>query len=68
MNAKALESGRVETIYEDDEARLLKIRDVKGDAPDETKDDPPETDEEKKILDEQEKNSNAPDPDEEVNG
>jgi len=68
MIAKALESGWVETIYEDDEARLLKIRDVKGDAPDETKDDAPETDEEKKILDEQEKNTNAPDPDEEPNG
>ncbi len=68
MIAKALESGWVETIYEDDEARLLKIRDVKGDAPDETKDDPPETDEEKKLLDEQEKNINAPDPEEEPNG
>ena len=56
MIAKALESGWVETIYEDDEARLLKIRDVKGDAPDETKDDPPETDEEKKVLDEEERN------------
>lgn len=68
MIAKALESGWVETIYEDDEARLLKIRDVKGDAPDEAKDDPPETDEEKKLLDEQEKNTNAPDPEEEPNG
>ena len=56
MIAKALESGWVETIYEDDEARLLKIRDVKGDPPDDTKDD--ETPEEKKILDEMEKNDN----------
>ena len=66
--SQALESGWVETIYEDDEARLLKIREVKGDAPDVTKDDAPETDEEKKILDEQEKNTSPPDPDEEGNG
>ena len=58
MIAKALESGWVETIYEDDEARLLKIRDVKGEAPDETKDEPTETPEEKQILDEQERNAN----------
>ena len=55
MIAKALDSGWVETIYEDDEARLLKIRAVKGEAPDDAKDDP-ETPEEKKILDELEKN------------
>ena len=55
MIAKALESGWVETIYEDDEARLLKIREVKGVAPDEAND-APETPEEKKILDELEKN------------
>lgn len=55
MIAKALESGWVETIYEDDEARLLKIRQTKGDAPDEAKDEP-ETPEEKKILDEEEAN------------
>lgn len=56
MIAKALESGWVETIYEDDEARLLKIRAVKGEAPDDSKDEPVETPEEKKILDEEEKN------------
>lgn len=56
MIAKALESGWVETIYEDDEARLLKIRPVKGDAPDEAKDDAPPTPEEQKILDEEERN------------
>ncbi len=56
MIAKALESGWVETIYEDDDARLLKIRAVKGDAPDEAKDQPAETPEEKKILDEEERN------------
>ncbi|MBV9217539.1 MAG: hypothetical protein JO053_15335 [Acidobacteria bacterium] len=55
MLAKGLESGWVETIYEDDEARLLKIRDVKGQPPDEAKDQAPETPEEKKILDEQER-------------
>ncbi|MFN0141738.1 MAG: hypothetical protein ACKVQW_16820 [Pyrinomonadaceae bacterium] len=59
MIAKALESGWVETIYEDDEARLLKIRDVKGEPPDEAKDDPPETDEEKKALDDEERNDNG---------
>ena len=55
MVAKALDSGWVEIIYEDDEARLLKIREVKGEAPDDAKADP-ETPEEKKILDELEKN------------
>lgn len=54
MIAKALESGWVETIYEDDEARLLKIRAVKGEPPNDMKDEP-ETPEEKKILDELEK-------------
>ena len=33
MIAKALDSGWVEMIYEDDEARLLKIREVKGERP-----------------------------------
>lgn len=59
MIAKALDSGWVETIYEDDEARLLKIRTVKGEPPDESKDEPPATDEEKKILDDEEKNDNT---------
>ncbi len=54
MIAKALESGWVETIYEDNEARLFRIRTEKG-APPEEKDEP-ETPEEKKILDELEKN------------
>jgi hypothetical protein len=52
MIAKALDSGWVETVYEDDEARLLKIREVKGEAPDDASDEPPETPSEKKILDE----------------
>ncbi|MFN0278456.1 MAG: hypothetical protein ACKVRN_07625 [Pyrinomonadaceae bacterium] len=50
MIAKALESGWAETVYEDDEARLLKIREVKGEAPDETKDNPPETLGESEVL------------------
>ncbi len=67
MIAKMLASGWAETIYEDDEARLLRIRPVKGEPPDEVKDDEPETPEEKKILDELEandaKNANANEPD-----
>jgi len=55
MIAKALESGWVETIYEDDEARLLKIRDVKGEPPADSADDESETPDEKKALDEEEK-------------
>ncbi len=55
MIAKMLESGWVETIYEDDEARMFKIREVKGDPFDGTKEEP-ETLEEKKLLDELEKN------------
>ncbi len=55
MIAKALESGWVETVYEDDEARILKIRAQKGDAPAATKDEQNETPEEKKILDDEER-------------
>lgn len=54
MIAKALESGWVEMIYEDDEARILKIRDEKGEPAKDSIDDAPETPEEKKILDEEE--------------
>ncbi len=56
MIAKALESGWVETIYEDNEARLFHIRDVKGEPPDTAKDQAPETDDEKKVLDAEEAN------------
>jgi len=56
MIAKALDSGWAEMIYEDADARLLKIRAVKGEPYDAAKDDAPETPEEKKILDELEKN------------
>lgn len=58
--AKALESGWVEMVYEDDEARILKIRPQKGEPPADAADDAPETPEEKKILDEEEKAENAP--------
>lgn len=60
MLAKALESGWVETIYEDDEARLLKIRPERGDPPDEAKDQAPETPEEQQALDEEERQEDAP--------
>ncbi|MBP9663670.1 MAG: hypothetical protein KBD94_03555 [Pyrinomonadaceae bacterium] len=56
MIAKMLESGWAETIYEDADARLFRIRAEKGLPPDEAKDEPPETDEEKQILDQEEAN------------
>lgn len=60
MVAKLLESGWVDIAYEDDEARILKIRDVKGDPPKEAVDGGPETEDEKKILDEEENASADP--------
>jgi hypothetical protein len=56
MIAKALDSGWVETVYEDDEARLLKIRPVKGVPPREA-DTAQETPEEKQILDKEEQDN-----------
>jgi hypothetical protein len=56
MIAKILESGWGEMIYEDDEARIVKIRATKGEPFDAAKDQEPETPEEKKILDDEEKN------------
>lgn len=53
MLAKALDSGWVETVYEDDEARLLKIRDQKGEPESGASDEAPETPDEKRILDEE---------------
>lgn len=51
-----LESGWCEMAYEDDEARFLKIRDQKGDAPNDAADDEtPPTPEELKQLEEEEK-------------
>ncbi len=58
MFAKLLESGWVEMVYEDDEARILKIRDVKGEPPKEAVEDQPETDEEKTVLDAEENAGN----------
>ena len=57
MIAKALASGWAETIYEDQDARLLKIREVKGEPDDASKDDAPETQEETDILDQEERNA-----------
>jgi hypothetical protein len=69
MIAKALDSGWVETIYEDDEARLFHIRAEKGEPPEAAKGEAPETPEEKKILDEQEQQDNTSDnPEDEDNG
>ena len=59
MFAKLLESGWVEMAYEDDEARILKIRDVKGEPPSDAAEDAPETDEEKQLLDAEE-NTGSP--------
>ena len=57
--AKCLESGWCETVYQDDEAIFLKIRDAKGEAPKESADDAPPTPEELKQLDEEEKKDAA---------
>jgi hypothetical protein len=59
MIAEMLESGWAEIIYEDDEARILKIRPQKGEAPTEPADDAPPTPEEQKQLDEEEKEEKA---------
>ncbi|HMQ02554.1 MAG TPA: hypothetical protein PKD26_01380 [Pyrinomonadaceae bacterium] len=63
MVAKALESGWVDLVYEDDEARILRIRSQKGEPFSSAADDEPETPEEKRLLDEMEanepRNSNA---------
>jgi hypothetical protein len=60
MIAKALESGWVETVYEDEEARILKIREVKGEPPSNSADEEaPPTPEELKQLDEEENAANT---------
>ena len=64
MFAKLLESGWVEMVFEDTEAKILKIRDVKGEPPKESTDESDLTLEEKKILDDAEKTINAPNLDE----
>ena len=59
MIAKALESGWVEPVYEDDEARILKIRDEKGEPYKDAIDEAPVTPEEKQMLDDEENNDNT---------
>jgi hypothetical protein len=70
--AKLLDSGWAEIAYEDDEARIVKIRDQKGAPPSDDLDQAPETPEEKQILDQEEKNAaangNVPDLDDIDNG
>jgi len=65
--AKALESGWFDQVYEDDEARILKIRIQKGEPPPEAKEEQQETPDETKTLDQMErndtKNSNVNDED-----
>ena len=58
MIAKLLESGWAEMVYEDDEARILKIRAAKGAPAKDSIEEAAETEEEKKLLDEEEKNGN----------
>jgi hypothetical protein len=57
MIAKGLESGWIEIVYEDDEARILKIRDQRGDPP--STDEAPPTPDEERELDEIERNATA---------
>ncbi len=58
MIAKLLQSGWADMVYEDDEARILKIREVKGEPAKDSVDDTPATEEENKQLDEEEKAGN----------
>ena len=58
MIAKLLDSGWAEMVYEDNEARILKIRAAKGEPSKDSVEDAPETEEEKKQLDEEEKAAN----------
>ena len=67
MIAKLLVSGWVDMVYEDDEARILKIRDVKGEPPKEAVEEEPETEEEKSVLDAEENTVNVNVDDEENN-
>ncbi|CAN5291858.1 hypothetical protein BH10ACI1_BH10ACI1_01030 [soil metagenome] len=60
MFAKLLESGWAEIVFEDTEARILKIRDVKGTPPKDSDDESDLSPAEKKILDDAEKSINAP--------
>ncbi|MGD9630337.1 MAG: hypothetical protein AB7V18_13940 [Pyrinomonadaceae bacterium] len=58
MVAKLLDSGWVDMVYEDDEARIMRIRAEKGEPPNDA-DDKPETPEEKEELDRLERTENA---------
>ena len=58
MVAELLASGWTEMAYDDDEARILKIRTEKGE-PWKEGDDAPETPEEKEELDRLEQNDNV---------
>ncbi|MBC7901750.1 MAG: hypothetical protein H7070_17055, partial [Saprospiraceae bacterium] len=55
---KLLESGWADMVYEDDEARILRIRTTKGEPAKDAAEEAPETEEEKKLLDEEEKAGN----------
>jgi len=57
MIAQLLDSGWGEIVYEDDEARIIRIREEKG-VPTELEDEP-ETEEEKRLLDEEERKLEA---------
>jgi hypothetical protein len=57
MIAKLLDSGWADIVYEDDEARILRIREAKGVAPKDEQ--PPETEEEKRILDAEEQSTHT---------
>ena len=59
MIGEALESGWVDMVYEDDEARILKIREQKGEPAKDSVETEPETPEERQQLDEEEKTANA---------
>lgn len=72
MYAKAMESGWVEKVYEDDEDYILKIRDEKGEPPSEASDNEEPTPEEMQAAEAEDNdnaaagpNNNAPDEDEE---
>ena len=57
MVAKLLDSGWSDVVYEDSEARILKLREQKGEPP--SDENAPETPEEKKQLDDEEKAANV---------
>ena len=65
MVAKMLDSGWTEMAYEDDEVRILQIRETKGEPPND-EDDAPPTAEELKQLEEEENASNTANVDEET--